>query len=175
MRGEIGDTQADDGGRATTRRDDARVRSPAAGAPAEWKSPPPHAGGRSRCRARWFLPWHSMVRGMTIEAGPFRSHYLYRERGTRNSSGEMVVPIGSRTLALICRTVPQPIIERRMRNWRFVATFGILGPAGPINLVRQDHGSSRQGECGASSAGDPASFRTLDQTAPVGRDRREKC
>ena len=50
------------------------------------------------------------------EEGPFRSHYLYRERGTQNSSREMVVPIGGRKLALTYRTVPQPIIERQMRN-----------------------------------------------------------
>lgn len=166
MLGEIADAQAEDSGRATTRRDDARVRSPAPGAPAEWQPPPPPAGGQSQRRACWFLLWHSMVGRMTGGQGSFRSHYLYRERGTRNSSREMAVPIGSRTLAVMCRTVPQPIIERQMRNRRFVATFGFFGPAGPINLVRQGHRSSRQSECGASSAGESGFMANPRSTRP---------
>ena len=31
-------------------------------------------------------------------------------------------------MALTCRTVPQPITERQMRNWRVVATFAISAP-----------------------------------------------
>lgn len=150
------DTKAEGSGRSTARRDDDWARSPAAGVPAECR--PPHAGSRSRHRARWFRPWHSMISATTIEAVPFRSHYLYRERGTQNGSREMVVPIGSRKLSLTCRTVPQPIIERQMRIWCFVAMFAFFAADGPINLLSQVHKSSRQGECAASSAGDLASL-----------------
>jgi hypothetical protein len=101
-----------------------------------------------RTRHEGVSPDPPVIRRSKTEEGPFRSHDLYRERGTQNSSHKKVVPIGS-------STVPQPISERQMRNWRFVAIFAFFGPDGPINLARHGRNSSRQGECGASSAGHP--------------------